>query len=697
MCRRNGLSSKNLYIASSEPNSGSLIITIGVMELLKSRIDKIAFFRPIVTETASLDHDIRFMIEHFNLSQTPQESYGFTLSEVEELLSENKESSIIERLIGRYRSLEEQHDFVLIQGLDQASFSKTLSYNFNHLVAKNLQAPYISVINGKNKTYEQLIHEIDMERVSLKNEYVESIALFLNRLNPHAYRSFQEYDQNIPVFFMKEIDELNRISVAEVKRSLGCRLLIGKDLERDIYRSKIAAMQIEHLLNRIENNDLIIVPGDRLDIILAVLYANSAKDFPSIAAILLTGGLIPPENFLTLLQGIDTLNLPILTIDSDTYQSTVMIDAITPTFQPDQPRKIALAMGEFMNAIDTELLLDRIHTIHTDIMTPAMFEYALYQRARTSRKRIVLPESADERILRSAEILLRRDAVDIILLGNEQHIFHHANQLGIDISKATIIDPSTSEWREHYVDQFYRMRSHKGLSFQTAQEAMTHDSYFATMMVYNNHADGMVSGSSHTTQDTILPALQIIKTLPSISLVSSLFFMCLETKVLVYADCAINQDPTASELAEIAISSASSAASFGIEPRIAMLSYSTGTSGHGDDVDKVREATRIVQERHPELLIEGPIQYDAAIDPDVAKIKLPNSPVAGQATIFIFPDLNTGNNTYKAVQRSSHAIAIGPILQGLKKPINDLSRGCEIADIVNTVLITAIQAQSEDV
>lgn len=693
------MSSKNLYIASSEPNSGSLIITIGIMELLKSRIDKIAFFRPIVTETASLDHDIRFMIEHFNLSQTPQESYGFTLSEVEELLSENKESFIIERLIERYRSLEEQHDFVLIQGLDQASFSKTLSYNFNHLIAKNLQAPYVSVINGKNKTYEQLIHEIDMERVSLKNEYVESIALFLNRLDPHVYRSFQDhgYDQNIPIFLMKEIDELNRISVAEVKRSLGCRLLIGKDLERDIYRPKIAAMQIEHLLNRIENNDLIIVPGDRLDIILAILYANSSKDFPSIAAILLTGGLIPPENFLTLLQGIDTLNLPILTIDSDTYQSTVMIDAITPTFQPDQHRKIALAMGEFMNAIDTELLLDRIHTIHTDIMTPAMFEYALYQRARTSRKRIVLPESADERILRSAEILLRRDAVDIILLGNEQHIFHHANQLGIDISKATIIDPSTSEWREQYVDQFYRMRSHKGLSFQTAQEAMTHDSYFATMMVYNNHADGMVSGSSHTTQDTILPALQIIKTLPSISLVSSLFFMCLETKVLVYADCAINQDPTASELAEIAITSASSAASFGIEPRIAMLSYSTGTSGHGDDVDKVREATRIVQERYPELLIEGPIQYDAAIDPDVAKIKLPNSPVAGQATIFIFPDLNTGNNTYKAVQRSSHAIAIGPILQGLKKPINDLSRGCEIADIVNTVLITAIQAQSEDV
>lgn len=692
---------KNLYIASSEPNSGSLIISMGIMELLKSRIDKIAFFRPIITGSASIDHDIHFMIEHFNLRQTPQESFGFTLAEIEQLLSENHEALVIERLIEQYRMLETQHDFVLIQGLDQASFSKTLPYNFNHIIAKNLQAPYISVINGKNKSYEQLIHEMEIEHVSLKNEHVEPIALFLNRLDGENHRYFAEdgYNQHVPTFFMKEIDELNRISVGEVKTSLGCALLIGKEkeLDRVIYRPKIAAMTIEHLISRIENNDLIIVPGDRIDIILGVLYANNAKNFPSVSAILLTGGLIPPKNILALLSEIDTLNIPILSIESDTYQSTVAINTIAPTFQPEQHRKIALAMGEFMNAIDADLLYKQIRSVHSDITTPAMFEYALYQRARASRKRIVLPESSDERILRSAEILLRRDAVDLILLGNEQQIFHHANQLGLDITNATIIDPSTSEWRELYIDQFYRMRSHKGLSLQTAQEAMTHDSYFATMMVYNNHADGMVSGAIHTTQDTILPALQIIKTLPSISLVSSLFFMCLETKVLVYADCAINQDPSASELAEIAITSALSAASFGIEPRIAMLSYSTGTSGHGDDVDKVREATRIVKERHPELLIEGPIQYDAAIDPAVAALKLPDSAVAGKATIFIFPDLNTGNNTYKAVQRSSGAIAIGPVLQGLKKPVNDLSRGCEVADIVNTVLITAIQAQSESV
>jgi len=691
---------KNLYIASLEPNSGSLIISMGIMELLKSRVNKLAFFRPVISDTSVLDPDIDFMLQHFNLTQNPRSCYGMGLDEVETLLSEGKESIIIERLIEQYQTLESEYDFVLIQGLDQASFSKTLPYNFNHIIAKNLQAPYISIINAKNKGYEQLIHEIHLEKGSLKNEHVEHIALFLNRLDEGNHQSFRQEgcDQSVPTFFMGEIDELNRVSVAEVKEVLGCRQILGetKGLDRMIQRAKIAAMNVENLITRIENNDLIVVPGDRLDIILSVLYANYSKEFPSIAAILLTGGLSPNDEFLKLISGIDFLTIPILTIDSDTYKSALLIDHISPTFRPEQKRKIALAMGEFMNAIDSEVLQERIRTLHSDIITPAMFEYSLYQRARAVRKRIVLPESNDERILRSAEILLRRDAVELILLGDPQSITHHANTLGLDISKATIINPSTSELMEHYVHQFHTMRKHKGLSLHNAEEAMLHRSYFGTMMVHNGDADGMVSGAIHTTQDTILPALQIIKTIPSISLVSSLFFMCLDTKVLVYADCAVNQDPNATELAEIAIASALSAQTFGIEPRIAMLSYSTGTSGHGDDVEKVREATAIVKERRPDLLIEGPIQYDAAIDPDVAKIKLPGSPVAGQATIFIFPDLNTGNNTYKAVQRSSGAVAIGPVLQGLKKPVNDLSRGCEIADIVNTVLITAIQAQQSE-
>ncbi|ADR33940.1 phosphotransacetylase [Sulfuricurvum kujiense DSM 16994] len=694
------MSVKNLYIASLEPNSGSLIISMGIMELLKSRVHKLAFFKPIIKNISLPDSDIEFMIKHFNLEQTPESCRCFGLDEVETLLSEGKESIILERLFEQYHRLESEFDFVMIQGLDQASFSKTLSQNFNHIIAKNLQAPYISVINGKHKTHEQLIHEIDLERVSLKNEHVEQIALFVNRLDEAIYRRFTEevIDQSTLTFFMEEIDELDRLSVAEVKHALECSLLVGekKDLDRMIRHPKIAAMHLEHLLDRLEDNDLIIVPGDRLDIILTVLYANYSKDFPTISAILLTGGIIPPDNFLKLIGGINFLNIPILSVKSDTYQSALKVDSISASLHPEQNRKIALAIGAFMNAVNVDLLQERLRTAHSDIITPAMFEYTLYQRARSERKRIVLPESNDERILRAAEILLRRDAVDLILLGERTSVLHQANTLGLDISKATIIDPLTSPLMQQYIDSFYALRAHKGLSMNTAIDAMSHRTYFATMMVYSGDADGMVSGAVHTTQDTVLPALQIIKTLPEISLVSSLFFMCLDTKVLVYADCAINQDPSAPELAEIAIASAFSAKAFGIEPRIAMLSYSTGNSGHGDDVEKVREATHIVKERYPDLLIEGPIQYDAAIDPEVALIKLPNSPVAGQATIFIFPDLNTGNNTYKAVQRSSGAVAIGPVLQGLKKPVNDLSRGCEIADIVNTVLITAIQAQQSE-
>jgi len=352
-------------------------------------------------------------------------------------------------------------------------------------------------------------------------------------------------------------------------------------------------------------------------------------------------------------------------------------------------------MGLFNSAVDMEELDSLIQQENTTLLTPIMFEYSLFQKARIQKQKIVLPEALDERVLRAAETVLRRDVVDIILLGNREEILHQSGTLGLDISKAEIIDPCDSPLLKRFAKAFYHLRKHKGVSLDAAFDLLTSLSYFGTMMVQLGDADGMVSGAIHTTQETIRPALQIIKTKPETPLVSSLFFMSFETRVLVYADCAINQDPSAEELAMIAITTADTSAQFGIEPRIAMLSYSTGSSGKGADVEKVALATQIVKTKRPELLIEGPIQYDAAIDPAVAAQKLPESKVAGRATIFIFPDLNTGNNTYKAVQRASGAVAIGPVLQGLKKPINDLSRGCLVADIVNTIVITAIQAAQE--
>ncbi|MBU0961898.1 MAG: phosphate acetyltransferase, partial [Proteobacteria bacterium] len=463
---------------------------------------------------------------------------------------------------------------------------------------------------------------------------------------------------------------------------------------RIVKQFKIAAMTVEHFLGHIEDGDLIIVPGDRDDIVLASLSALQSINYPNLAGILLTGGFLPGPNTMRLLEG-RNLTMPLLSVKTDTYTTTRNADGVPALINPEDDRKIALALGLFETHVNGEQIREmaKLTTTPTTV-TPVMFEYSLFERARSAKKNIILPESSDERILRATEILLRRNVVDVTLLGNPDNIKALSASLGLDLKGASIIDPVNSEHTETFIKDFYELRKHKNMTLDGARDVMSNSAYFGTMMVHQGLADGMVSGAIHTTADTIRPALQIIKTSAGISVVSSVFLMCLDTRVLVYGDCAVNPDPNAAQLAEIAISSADTATMFGIEPRVAMLSYSTGASGTGADVEKVRQATAIAREKRPDLLIEGPIQYDAAIEPSVALTKMPDSPVAGRATVFIFPDLNTGNNTYKAVQRSSGAVAIGPVLQGLKKPVNDLSRGCLVADIINTVAITAIQAQA---
>ena len=325
-----------------------------------------------------------------------------------------------------------------------------------------------------------------------------------------------------------------------------------------------------------------------------------------------------------------------------------------------------------------------------------MFQYELLERAKQRRRRIVLPESEDERVLRAADIVLRRGAVELVILGNEEEVRGRATGWGLVLDQAEIVDPLTSPKRAEYAEMYHELRKHKGMTPELALDVVGEGSYFGTLMVQTGAVDGMVSGAAHTTADTIRPAFEIIRARPGVSVVSSVFFMCMPDQVLVYGDCAVNPQPDAEQLADIAISSADTAAAFGVEPRIAMLSYSTGKSGRGEQVENVRQATALVRERRPELKVEGPIQYDAAVDAHVASLKLPESEVAGRATVFIFPDLDTGNVAYKAVQRSAGVVAIGPVLQGLRKPINDLSRGCNVVDIVNTVAITAIQAQGEE-
>lgn len=692
----------SLFITSHEPSAGGLIVSMGLMSILKQKINKVAFFRPIIKSESFKDDNIDFIVKHFDLDITYKKSYGLTVKEVESKIASGKQHELFEEIIEHFKTLERQYDFILCQGITQNSFQAAFDFDINIKIAKNINSPIVSIINGYQKDIKDIIEQTYIEANSIKDEGCAHFATFVNRLDrslvddKELKSSLSQY-LKAPVFCLPEIEDLNLPTMEQVRDTLDCDMILGqeKDLMRIIRRTLLSAMTAENFLDRLDDGVLVIAPGDRLEIVLTAIVANYSKFYPTIAGIVINGDFqLKHSPMLKLLRGLKEFsNIPVLSYPKNSYDTAVLINKIAPKITPKSKRKIALALGMFAEQVPQIDIENAIDAKKIDSITPAMFEYSLFERARRERKRIVLPESMDDRILQATEILLRRHVVDVILLGDREKVLHRATSLGLDIKEAKIIDPSTSNLKSEFVNTFYELRKSKGLTLTGAQDSLEIPTYFATMMVHLGYADGMVSGAVNTTADTIRPALQIIKTEPGISIVSSVFFMCLSTKVLVYGDCAVNQDPTAEQLSQIAISSAKTAELFGIESKIAMLSYSTGSSGSGEEVEKVREATNIIKTKNPELLVEGPIQYDAAIDAKVATQKLPNSKVAGQATIFIFPDLNTGNNTYKAVQRSSGALAIGPVLQGLKKPINDLSRGCLVEDIVNTVAITAIQAQ----
>jgi phosphate acetyltransferase len=671
------------------------------MEMLKGRYKRVAFFRPILSDEEERDSDIDFMLKHFELEIPYEECCGFKVSEYVRAHAEGTEEVLYEALMHKVNQLHAAYDFVLIEGYPRNTFASTFDFDINLRIAKNLGTAFVPLLHAKGKSAEEIINELHIIAETVHSEGCIHLATFVNRCSEEICATAKERiakeSGEVQVYFLPEVKELDTITLHQVVKLLHAEMIMGREeqLEHLVYGNKIAAMGVENYLSRIENGDLVIVPGDRVEIILATMLSFYAKEHPNISGIILSGNISPSHAIMTLFKDYGEIPIPVLKVKSDSYQTAIALEKVSATLTAENTRKITLAKGIFSAAVDKEKISERFRSSPKGIMTPMMFQYELFERARAKRRKIVLPESKDERILRAAEILINRDIVDVLLLGDKEEIEHRSTLMGLDVSKAEVIDPQKSELRERFSQTFYEMRKQKGLTLDGARDAMTHLNYFATMMVYEGLADGMVSGATHTTTDTVRPALQIIKTKPGISIVSSIFFMCLDTRVLIYGDCAINLDPTAQELAHIAISSADTAKQFNIEPKVAMLSYSTGESGSGPDVEKVREATRLAQQMRPDLLIEGPIQYDAAIDAKVARQKLPQSKVAGKATVFVFPDLNTGNNTYKAVQRSTGALAIGPVLQGLRLPVNDLSRGCLVDDIVNTVAITAIQAQEE--
>jgi len=694
--------SKAIYIATSDHNSGKSIITLGLMSILIGKTAKVGYFRPIIEDfvDGEVDNHIETVLSYFNLDIAFDDAYAITKSRLIKKKNKGKIGEVLDLIIEKYKKLEERFDFVLVEGTSFTGEGTSIELDLNVLIAKNLGIPTIIVGSGVGKTLEELLDSLYLVYDSFKVKEVEVLSVFANKVQPENIElvttSLQKsLPSNVLINTIPLISSLNNPTMQEIVHELNAKVLFGENyLNNEIGHYSVGAMQLHNYLVHLHDNALVITPGDRSDIILGALQANESANYPTISGIILTGNIVPEESILKLIEGLSPI-VPIIAVDGGTYHITNKIGSIKSEIYANNTHKIETSINTFEKYVQIEALSQRVITFQPEGMTPKMFQYNMVKRAKQHRKHIVLPEGNDDRIIAAASRLLDMDVVDISIIGDKKQIESKVAELGLtfDFSKVNIINPIESEMYEDYANTYYELRKAKNVSITMARDLMEDVSYFGTMMVYKGHADGMVSGAAHTTQHTILPALQFIKTKPNSSVVSSVFFMCLEDRVSVFGDCAINPNPTAEQLAEIAISSAESSLAFGIEPKIAMLSYSSGSSGKGDEVDKVRAATAIVKEKRPDLKIEGPIQYDAAVDLTVGKSKMPDSEVAGQASVLIFPDLNTGNNTYKAVQRETGALAIGPMLQGLNKPVNDLSRGCTVDDIINTVVITAIQAQ----
>ncbi|OZE88989.1 phosphate acetyltransferase [Rhodococcoides fascians] len=681
----------SIYVASPEGDSGKSTIALGVLQMLAATTARVGVFRPIARSTEEPDYILELLVEHTTADLSYEQSLGVTYEQVH-----SDQDAALSEIVSRYHEVAAQCDAVVIVGSDYTDVGSPSELGFNARIAVNLGAPVLLALRGSDRTPDEIAQLAALCQAELRQHHAHLAAIVANRCDPDQLDAVTDAlaSVDVPAWSLPEIPLLVAPTMAELLDAVDGTLYSGDSslLQREAMRVMVGGMTAEHILERLTEGVVVIAPADRSDVLLALVNAHEAEGFPSLAGIIMNGGIEPHPAIARLVAGLGP-RLPILTTELGTFDTASAAAQTRGRVAVGSQRKVDTALGLMEQRVDAKTLLGRLDIAIPTITTPQMFEYQLIHRARADRKHIVLPEGGDDRILRAAGRLLQRQVADLTILGEEGPIRRRASELGVDLDSATILDPKNCDYTEEFAQEYTELRKHKGMTIERARETMADISYFGTMMVHKGIADGMVSGAAHTTAHTIKPSFEIIKTTEGVSTVSSIFLMCLSDRVLAYGDCAVVPDPTAEQLADIAISSAQTSAQFGIEPRVAMLSYSTGESGSGADVDKVRQATAIVRERNPELLVEGPIQYDAAIEPSVAKSKLPDSDVAGRATVFIFPDLNTGNNTYKAVQRSAGAVAVGPVLQGLRKPVNDLSRGALVEDIVNTVAITAIQAQ----
>ncbi|MET7373675.1 phosphate acetyltransferase [Micromonospora arida] len=685
---------RSVYLTSVGSGGGKSTIALGLAELLSRQVGRIGVFRPLVADTGQ-DPILALLSERYRVEVPLSELAGASYAEASALVADGRREQLISAIVERYRAVERQCPAVVVVGSDfdepgDPAHPRELA--FNARLATEFGSVVVPVVDGFGQEPAAVASAMRGAYHDLADLGATVLAVIANRVT----EPMKLPDLPVPAYAIPEVPSVSAPTVAEVAAALDATLLAGDDaaLGRDVLDFVVGAAHVPTLLGHLTEGALVITPGDRADLLVAASAAHVAGQV-SVAGLVLTLGEQPDPRVMRLVEGLNT-GLAVLSVRSDSYDTVAASSHIEGRPSASNPRKVEAALGAFERCVDTDDLARRLRVSRSARVTPLMFENELIDRARAKPRHLVLPEGTDERILRAAEILLRRGVAELTVLGRPDDITRRTRELGIDLGDVQVVDPGTSEWRDDFAAEYARLRAHRGVTAELAHDIVAQPNYFGTLMVATGRADGMVSGATHTTAATIRPAFEIIRTLPDVSVASSVFFMLLADRVLVYGDCAVNRDPDAAQLADIAISSADTAARFGIEPRVAMLSYSTGSSGAGADVEKVAAATALVRQRRPDLLVEGPIQYDAAIDPAVAATKLPDSPVAGHATVFIFPDLNTGNNTYKAVQRSAGAVAVGPVMQGLRRPVNDLSRGATVPDIVNTVAITAIQAATEE-
>ncbi|MFJ4790388.1 phosphate acetyltransferase [Streptomyces sp. NPDC088794] len=686
---------RSVYVTGIDRGDGRQVVELGVMELLTRQVDRVGVFRPLVHHIP--DRLFELLRARYRLSQDPTTVYGMDYHEASARQAEQGTDELVSTLVDRFHAVARDYDVVLVLGTDFADTQLPDELSLNARLANEFGASVIPVVGGRKQNAESVLAETRNAYRAYASLGCDVLAMVTNRVARQDRDEIAaSLDSRLPVpcYVLPDEPALAAPTVSQIGQALGAKVLLGDEsgLARDVLDFVFGGAMLPNFLGALTPGCLVVTPGDRADLVVGSLAAHSAGT-PPIAGVLLTLNEVPTDEVLTLAARLAP-GTPVLSVAGNSFTTATELFSLEGKLNAATPRKAETALGLFERYVDNTDLTRRVSAPSSDRVTPMMFEHKLLDQARSDLRRVVLPEGTEPRVLHAAEVLLRRGVCDLTLLGPLDQIRKRAADLGIDLGDTQLIDPATSELRDSFAEKYARFRAHRGVTVELAYDVVSDVNYFGTLMVQEGYADGMVSGSVHSTAATIRPAFEIIKTKPDADIVSSVFFMCLADKVLVYGDCAVNPDPNAEQLADIAIQSAATAEQFGVEPRIAMLSYSTGTSGSGADVDKVREATELVRERRPDLRIEGPIQYDAAVEPTVAATKLPESEVAGQASVLIFPDLNTGNNTYKAVQRSAGAIAVGPVLQGLRKPVNDLSRGALVQDIVNTVAITAIQAQN---